>query len=171
MKEMASKHLVLHFDGKILKHIEEESKQSTSTDRIAISVTSPEFGDRDDLLLGVVPCESGKSADCALCIQNLCEYFDVCDGIFAICGDTTAANTGRNNGTIVILAQVLQKPFLWLLCRHHISELTIKLLSSCHRRKNCWSQQKNVYRHKKRLDREVSSSAVSTRCNSTFQEN
>ena len=27
MKEMASKHLVLHFDGKILKHIEEESKQ------------------------------------------------------------------------------------------------------------------------------------------------
>ena len=26
MKEMASKHLVLHFDGKILKHIDEESK-------------------------------------------------------------------------------------------------------------------------------------------------
>ena len=50
----------------------------------------------------------------------------VCDGIFAICADTTAANTGHNNGTIVILAQVLQKPFLWLLCRHHISELTIK---------------------------------------------
>ena len=71
--------------------------KSTSTDRIAISVTSPEFGDRDDLLLGVVPCESGKSADCALCIQNLFEYFDVCDGIFAICADTTAANTGRNN--------------------------------------------------------------------------
>ena len=76
-----------------------------------------------------MPCESGKSADCALCIQNLCEYFDVCDGIFAICADTTAANTGRNNGTIVILAQVLQKPFLWLLCPHHISELTIKACS------------------------------------------
>ena len=32
-----------------------------------------------------------------------------------------------HDGTILILAQVLQKPFLWLLCRHlHTSELTIK---------------------------------------------
>jgi len=57
-------------------------------------------------LLGVVPSQSGKSADCAICIQNLCEYFEVCDGIFGICADTTAANTGRKNGAIVILAQV-----------------------------------------------------------------
>lgn len=126
MEEMAGKHLVLHFDGKIIKHIEEESQQCTSADRIAISVTSPEFGHKEDLLLGVVPSQSGKSADCAICIQNLCEYFEVCDGIFGICADTTAANTGRKNGAIVILAQVLQKPFLWLLCRHHISELMIK---------------------------------------------
>ena len=126
IEEMAGKHLVLHFDGKIMKHIEEDSQQRTSTDRIAVSVTSPEFGNKEDLLLGVVPSQSGKSADCAVCIQNLCEYFEVCDGIFGICADTTAANTGHKNGAIVILAQVLEKPFLWLLCRHHISEIMIK---------------------------------------------
>ena len=73
-------------------------------------------------MLGVVPSHSGKSADCALCTRSLCEYFEVCDGIFCICADTTAANVGHKNGAIVILAQVIKNSFLWL-CRHNICKI------------------------------------------------
>ena len=61
-----------------------------------------------------------------LFVFRISKYF-ICDVIYAICVDTTAANTGRNNGTNVILARVLQKPFLWLSFHQHISELTIKV--------------------------------------------
>ena len=122
-EEMSGKNLVLHFDSKIVAHIEETMKQKVTRDRIAVSVTSPEFGHKEDLLLGVVPTYSGKAADQALVIQNLVEHFELPDQIFAICTDTTATNTGRKEGAVMILTRVLQKPLLWLMCRHHIYEI------------------------------------------------
>ena len=74
-EEMSGKNLVLHFDGKLVAHIEEAMKQKVTRDRIAVSVTSPEFSHKEDLLLGVVPSDSGRAADQALVIQNLLEHF------------------------------------------------------------------------------------------------
>nr|XP_047139143.1 uncharacterized protein LOC124815046 [Hydra vulgaris] len=122
---MANKMLVLHFDGKILKHIEEDTRQATTADRLSVSVTSPEFETKDDLLLGVVPTDSGKGIDMAVSIMNLLEYFEICDYIVGFCSDTTVSNTGWKSGAITIMARFLGKPFLWLLCRHHIAEINI----------------------------------------------
>nr|XP_047142900.1 uncharacterized protein LOC124817136 [Hydra vulgaris] len=122
---MANKMLVLHFDGKILKHIEEYTRQATTADRLSVSVTSPEFETKDDLLLGVVPTHSGKGIDIAISIMNLLKYFEICDYIVGFCSDTTVSNTGWKSGAITIMARFLGKPFLWLLCRHHIAEINI----------------------------------------------
>lgn len=124
-EEMSGKNLVLHFDGKLVAHIEEAMKQKVTRDRIAVSVTSPEFSHKEDLLLGVVPSDSGRAADQALVIQNLLEHFEVPDQVFAICTDTTATNTGRREGAVMILTRILHKPLLWLMCRHHMYEIHI----------------------------------------------
>ena len=110
------------YSDQIISHIEEETKQNVLKDRIAVSVSSPDFGHKDDLLLGVVPSTSGKAMDQALIIQNLVEYFEIPDNVMAICTDTTATNTGRKEGAIVILTKSFGKPLLWLMCRHHIYE-------------------------------------------------
>ncbi|XP_065681908.1 uncharacterized protein LOC136095370 [Hydra vulgaris] len=60
---MAGKHFVLHFNGKLLKHLDENTLQPVVRDRVVVSVTSPEFENKNDLLLGVLPAESGKAVD------------------------------------------------------------------------------------------------------------
>lgn len=44
----------------------------------------------------------------------------------AVCCDTTASNTGRINGTCVLLAQFIDRDLLYLPYRHHIFELLLK---------------------------------------------
>ena len=63
---MAGKNLILHFDSKLVKEIEEKLKITVKKERVAISVTSPEFTTKDDRLLGIIPVEStkGKSSHC-----------------------------------------------------------------------------------------------------------
>ena len=92
---MKNKPLVLHLDGKIVKHIEEESKKRVLIDRLAVSVASPEFSSNNDLLLGVVPVDNGKANDTAIVLQNLVEYFKISENIIAVCTDTTVINIGK----------------------------------------------------------------------------
>jgi len=51
---LKGKKLCVHFDGKRVKQIEEDLKITVSVERIAVSVTSPDMDDKDDVLLGVV---------------------------------------------------------------------------------------------------------------------
>ena len=103
---------MLHFDGKIVKHIEDEMRQRITYNRIAISVTSPQLGEKDDL--GVIPCPSGKGQDMAVYIQNLLDYYEITENIIAVCTDTTESNTGSKNDAIVfvILSHVLDYPLI-----------------------------------------------------------
>ena len=40
-----------------------------------------------------------------------------------MCADTTASNTGKDNGAIRnIVVHALERPVLWLMCRHHSYE-------------------------------------------------
>jgi hypothetical protein len=57
-------------------------------EKIATIVTSPDCGDSDDILLGVVQAASSKDSDQADVILNLLEYYDIVDHIFAVCCDT-----------------------------------------------------------------------------------
>ena len=63
METLKGKRLVLHFDGKQIKEMEENLNITVTVERIAISVTSPDIDDTNDILLGVVQAESSKGVD------------------------------------------------------------------------------------------------------------
>ena len=71
------KRLCLHFDGKQLNQTEDDLDITVTVERIGTSVTSPDFGDSDDILLGVVQAASSKGSDQADVILNLLEYYDI----------------------------------------------------------------------------------------------
>jgi len=107
--------------------MEEDLNVTVTVERIAVSVTSPDIEDSDDILLGVVQAESSKGSDQAHVILNLLEYYEVADQIFAVCCDTTSSNTGAFSGAISVLTKVLNVPILWIMCRHHISHFMEEL--------------------------------------------
>ena len=83
METLKGKRLVLHFDGKQIKEMGENLNITVTVERIAISVTSPDIDDTNDILLGVVQAESSKGVDQADVILNLPEYYNIVDQIFA----------------------------------------------------------------------------------------
>ena len=87
---LKGKKLCIHFDGKQVKQIEEDLNITVTVERIAISVTSPDIQDSNDILLGVVQADSSKGSDQASVILNMLEYYDIVDQIYAVCCDTTA---------------------------------------------------------------------------------
>jgi hypothetical protein len=62
MNTLKRKRLCLHFDGKQMKQIEDDLDITVTVERIDTSVTSPDFGDSDDILLGVVLAASSKGS-------------------------------------------------------------------------------------------------------------
>ena len=122
---LKGKRLCLHFDGKQVKQIEEYLQITVTVERIAVSVTSPDIDDSDDILLGVVQAESSKGCDQAEAILNMLGYYGVTDQVYAVCCDTTSSNTGAFSGAITVLASILDVPLLWFMCRRHIQEVHI----------------------------------------------
>ena len=51
MNTLKGKRLCLHFDGKQMKQIEDDLDITVTVERTDTSVTSPDFGDSDDILL------------------------------------------------------------------------------------------------------------------------
>jgi hypothetical protein len=74
-----------------------------TVERIIISVTSPDLGDADDILLGVVQAVSSKGSDQADVKLNLLVYYDIVDHIFAVCWNTASSYTWVCSGAIVLL--------------------------------------------------------------------
>ena len=107
METLKEKRPVLQFDGKQVKEIEEYLNITDTVERIAISVTSPEIDNTNDILHGVVQAENSKGIDQADVILILLEYYNIADQIFAICCDTTASNAGVFVGAITILTNIL----------------------------------------------------------------
>ncbi len=107
--------LCLHFDGKQVNQMEDDLDITVTVEKIATSVTSPDFRDSDDILLRVVQAVSSKGSDQADVILNLLEYYDIVDQIFAVCCDTASSNTGVFSG----ISAILDTPPLWFLCRRH----------------------------------------------------
>ena len=51
---LRGKKLIVHFDGELVRQLEEENDLTVNCERIAFSVTSPDLECRDDYLLGKV---------------------------------------------------------------------------------------------------------------------
>ena len=67
---LRGKRLCIHFDGKQIKEIDEQDV-AVNVERIAISVTSPDLEDDNDILLGVVQASSLKGSDQVEVIMDL----------------------------------------------------------------------------------------------------
>ena len=81
-------------------------------ERIAASVTSSDLADGDDILLGVIQAASSKGSVQVEVILQLLDCYDITDQIFAACCDTASSNTGKNNGAVQMLSNILDAPLL-----------------------------------------------------------
>ena len=63
----------------------------------------------------------------ALQMEMTCKDWKLLDNLWAMVFDTTATNTGVENGACTIFeVELIKKKLLWLACRHHIDEVVLK---------------------------------------------
>ena len=109
---------VIHWDGKLLPSLTDRE----NVDRLPIIISN---GDTEQILK-IPALESGTGrAQAEAIFETLCEW-GLDEMVQACCFDTTASNTGRFNGSCVILEQLLERNLLYLPCRHHILEIIIR---------------------------------------------
>jgi hypothetical protein len=113
----ANEPLTVHWDGKLLKDL----TSNKHVDRLPILLS----GLSVSRLLGVPKLTFGTGEAQARAIIDALQEWGVSEAVAAMCFDTTAANTGRRNGTCVLLEQKLGRDLLYLACRHHVMELLL----------------------------------------------
>ena len=111
---------VVHWDGKLLPDTDESTQL---VERMAVLPTSSE--DSSTKLLGVPKLLSGTGKETVNAVIGLLESWDIGTDIVGACFDTTASNTGHYSGACVLLENLLERPLLWLACRHHIFEVLL----------------------------------------------
>ena len=87
---LKGKKLIVHFDGKLVRQLEEENDLTVTCERAAVSGTSPDLECRDDFLLGIVQAKNSTGSEQGNTILNLLEYYDIVDNIIVVCCDTAA---------------------------------------------------------------------------------
>lgn len=114
--------LTIHWDGKLIQDITGDE----IVDRLPILVS----GNGVDQLLGVPKLASGTGENMATAVYKMILEWNISSQIKCMCFDTTASNTGRKNGSCVLLEQKLGNDLLWLPCRHHILEIILESVVS-----------------------------------------
>ena len=107
--------LVVHWDGKLLRDLTTKEH----VDQLPIIVT----GNGVSQLLKVAKLPNGTGAQQAKAVVETFDEWGLKEKVVAMSFDTTASNTGRNQGACVLIEQELQKDLLYLACWHHIFEL------------------------------------------------
>ncbi|XP_050538633.1 uncharacterized protein LOC126904038 [Daktulosphaira vitifoliae] len=111
--------LTVHWDGKLmldLTHLQ-------YVDCLPVLVSG---GDEIKLLsIKKLSCSTGEMQAQTVfdCLSE--KEWNLYKNIVAMCFDTTFSNTGKNNGSCVLLEHKLGKNLFWLACRYHIFELVI----------------------------------------------
>ena len=54
------------------------------------------------------------------------------ENVQSMCFDTIASNTGENVGACKNIEDLLERPLLYLACRHHINEIISNVFTKCH---------------------------------------
>ena len=107
--------MIVHWDGKLFADL--TGKQDV--DHLAILVSCQ--AETQLLCSPKLPSGTGEAQASAVCDAN--KQWGLGKNIQAMCFDTTSSNTGRTNGSRVIVEQKLGRDLLRLACRHHIMEL------------------------------------------------
>jgi len=82
-------------------------------------------------LFGIPKLEKSTGEEQVTAVCSALEDWGFSDKVEALCCDTTASNTGRLNGAMVLIEQKLNKDLLYLPCRHHIYELILRSVFEC----------------------------------------
>jgi len=110
--------LIIHVDGKILPAL---CGGPEKEDRVALVVS----GKEGEKLLAIPKVAKGSGDLVAEAAATAINDWKLKEEIVGISFDTTASNTGRLNGSCVLLEKKLEKKLLWLACRHHVHEVLI----------------------------------------------
>ena len=118
VKEVKEKDLKVfcHFDGKILEEDFEGKRQEQH--RLVSLLSSPSLS--MEQLLGVAPLEKESGYSIALEVYNQLLAQD-CEGqVAGVVFDSTAVNTGAEEGAGIHLQRLLDRPILVIECGHHV---------------------------------------------------
>ncbi|KAG0728124.1 hypothetical protein GWK47_033149 [Chionoecetes opilio] len=119
-KKTKPKYPVLHWDGKIIEYA-----LGMHDDCNAVVLSGP--GDCPPTFLGAPIVKRGTGQElCTKCLEILAVYDIPIESIIAAVFDTTASNTGIQQGCCIRLEQAIQHAILWNACRHHMAELHVK---------------------------------------------
>ena len=113
---------VIHYDGKLMEALDSSSKE----ERFPV-IVSGDFGTK---LLGVPTLRHDLkgtygSTACKAVIELL-EKWKCKDSVFGLVFDTPYTNTGHISGVCICIERALNRPLLWLACRHHVGETVIR---------------------------------------------
>jgi hypothetical protein len=109
---------LLHWDGKLLPNIVDGRDK---VDRIAILISSG--GIEKLLAVPIIPKGTGK-AQAEVCLKTLDEW-GLKSQLRGLVFDTTASNTGLVSGACTAIEEAINRPLLWVACRHHIYEVIV----------------------------------------------
>ena len=112
-------HLVLHWDGKLLP---QAFNTWSVEERIALVFSGVDFEE----ILGVPVASDGTGQEVAKTVFTEVERLELRDRIIGLSFDTTAANSGMLKGACIHIESLLDRPLLWLACRHHVYEVVLK---------------------------------------------
>jgi len=73
---------------------------------------------------------SGTGKEISSAVYDALNEWNMLEKVQAFVFDTTASNSGRLNGSCVLLEQMLNRPILFLACRHHILEIILQTVFS-----------------------------------------
>ena len=113
--------LTLHVDTKQMKQRMGEDYIRENKDRLGVVVTGPGLG--RDFPIGIPPLDTGRALEQAEAMYGLLNVTGLDRFICDICFDTTATNSGRHGGVVILLQHLLGKALLCCPCRRHITEL------------------------------------------------
>ena len=110
-KFYANEPLTVHWDGKLLQ--DSTSKQHVHCLPFLLS------GSNIDKLLGVSKLTSATGEQQANAVADALQEWEVSEAVVSMCFDTTAANTGHQSSTCILLEQKLGRNLLhFAYCRH-----------------------------------------------------
>ena len=117
-EKFKDKAAVLHWNGKLLPALTGKGK----VDRLPILITA----EGEEMFLGAPKAESGTGKDEADAVYGILLQWDFFNEVKAFCCDTTASNTGKNDGVCKLLEVAMEDDKILFSCRHHMAEINLR---------------------------------------------
>lgn len=106
-----------------------------------------------ELVLNVPKLPNKAGITTATAVYETLGEYKLRDAVEVVCTDTEATNTGKRNGAVTLLGQMLKRDLMYFACRHHMLELPLKAVFTLkcsvskspnveifNRLKNCWHE-------------------------------